>query len=164
MVEEWKEFAKEFHKVHNGEYYNIWEVSTLGRFKWNGKIVEPHIRNGEAYPIIKNKRIHRIIAETFIPNPENKPCVDHIDGDKLNNRVDNLRWVTHLENNNNPITKQRLINSQNKSDTYKITRPTKGCQTWIKGRRWINNKSDEKLIFESEYNIYKKIGWTYGRC
>lgn len=46
----------------------------------------------------KNYFVHRLVAITFIPNPENKPCVDHIDGDKGNNQADNLRWVTVSEN------------------------------------------------------------------
>ena len=41
---------------------------------------------------------HRLLALHFIPNPENKPCVDHIDRNKLNNNLSNLRWVTITEN------------------------------------------------------------------
>ena len=55
----------------------------------------------------KRKRfyIHRLVAEAFIPNPENKPCVDHIDCNVDNNNVTNLKWVTHRENVHNPLTR-----------------------------------------------------------
>ncbi len=52
------------------------------------------------------KFVHRIVAETFIPNPEGKPCIDHINTVKTDNRVDNLRWVTHKENDNNYLTRK----------------------------------------------------------
>ena len=45
--------------------------------------------------------LHRLLAEAFIPNPDNKPFVDHIDGDPLNNCLSNLRWCTHAENMRN---------------------------------------------------------------
>lgn len=45
--------------------------------------------------------VHRLIAETFLENTENKPCIDHIDGNRSNNDSSNLRWATYQENNYN---------------------------------------------------------------
>ena len=44
------------------------------------------------------RKVHRLVAEAFLPNPEGKPIIDHRDGDKTNNTLDNLRWVTYSEN------------------------------------------------------------------
>jgi predicted XRE-type DNA-binding protein len=51
-------------------------------------------KEGEA----KNQTIHRLVANAFLDNPENKRCVNHKDGNKLNNKVSNLEWNTHIEN------------------------------------------------------------------
>lgn len=77
--------------------------------------MKPALRLGYHFVVIMtdtgkrvNKMIHRLMAETFLPNPDNLPEIDHIDGNALNNNLDNLRWVTRLENNNNPITLSKL--------------------------------------------------------
>ena len=54
------------------------------------------------------KRVHQLVAETFIPNPEHKPFIDHINTIRTDNRVENLLWTTRLENNNNPLTKKHI--------------------------------------------------------
>ena len=50
---------------------------------------------------IERRQVHRMVAEHFIDNPENLPMVDHIDGDKINNHISNLRWASWNTNNNN---------------------------------------------------------------
>lgn len=66
--------------------------------------------------IRKNKRIHRLLMEAYVPNPKNKAHVNHIDGNKLNNNLVNLEWATSKENS------QHSVNTGLSEPAYKVTR------------------------------------------
>ena len=61
--------------------------------------------NGDGYLMYGGKRVHRLVAEAFLPNPLKLPLIDHIDGDKKNNKLSNLRWAPRFTNAQNPSTK-----------------------------------------------------------
>lgn len=81
-----------------------------GRGSLFGYIKYRLFKNGEG----KNLFAHKIVANAFLKNPENKNQVDHIDGNSLNNTVENLKWVTSKENNKNKITVCRHKKSMQK--------------------------------------------------
>jgi hypothetical protein len=98
---------EEYRKIKGYENYS---VSNFGNVR-NEKtclILKQHLHNGYYRVEVQGKKhlIHRLIAEYFIPNPNNKAYVDHIDNNRSNNRIDNLRWVTTSENNYNMSIKK----------------------------------------------------------
>ena len=108
-MEEWKDI-----KGYEGLYQisNLGRVKSLSRIdsrghKLNEKILKPKIRGYGYKAVMLSKNnihklyyIHRLVAEAFIPNPDNLPCVNHIDENKNNNCIENLEWCTRKYNTN----------------------------------------------------------------
>lgn len=107
------------------EFESLYVVSSLGRISNHRKILAtqtlPKGYKTIAFKInqkVYNRLVHRLVAETFIDNPEGKPEVNHKDGDKSNNSISNLEWCTSSENKRHAMTTGLK--------TYNI--PTKGIK------------------------------------
>lgn len=104
-------------------YEGLYQVSSWGRVKnsRSGRVLKAG-KNNDGYlrvnlckhGNVKQYYIHRLVAKTFIPNPQNKPQVNHIDEDKENNRVENLEWCTVRANLNHGTYNSRMSKTKSK--------------------------------------------------
>lgn len=141
-------------------YEGYYEISNLGKVKSVERFVKQgnsirHVKekiknihlNDYGYPCItlcrnrisKSIPIHILIAKAFIPNPENKPHVDHINTNREDYRIENLRWVTPKENSNNELTLQHC-----RENTYSEESLKKRLDT----RKSRNVKSAPKTVYQ----------------
>ena len=99
----------------------------------------------------KNFTLHRLLALTFIPNPDNLPEVDHIDRDRSNNNLENLQWVTKLENLQNK--------GEYKNNTSGIKNISKCRNGWrfekhINGKRYQKFSKDKQIVIDYKAQFY----------
>ena len=138
-MEEWRDIEG---------YEGIYQISNEGRvksLKYNkAKILKYGInRNGYKYVVLskdntpKLKKVYRLVAEAFIPNIDNKPCIDHCNTIRTDDRVCNLRWCTYKENMNNEITKENCRSG-------KLGKPSNN-----KGHKWTEKTREN----HKKYNL-----------
>ena len=133
-MEQWKDIPG---------YEGLYQVSTLGRIKGNRGIKSLRIDKGGYLTVWlckcsaqKNYKAHRLVAIAFIPNPENKATVNHIDGNKQNNCVENLEWATHSEN----------INHANRTGLRTVTDAQREAAR-MTGKKTCDNNRPRKAVF-----------------
>lgn len=159
---------------------NNYSISNLGRIKNNitNVLLHPDIYNKGYYRIfikVNNHRttlfIHRLVAKYFVNNENGYNIVDHIDGNKLNNNYNNLRWCSVLDNTNNPNTKNNIrkgilnTNKGNKNivlllndnkEVIKEFRSAKEAAEYFNiSRTYMSNYLNNKTLYNRQGNPYK---------
>ena len=177
-MEEWRDIEG---------YEGLYQVSNEGRVKsleryvnGNGrgclKLIKERILkqylNPYGYPTVtlhdedsnqKQYRVHRLVAQAFMPNLDKKPYIDHINTVRKDNRVENLRWATPLENNRNPITYGKLL-EQRKDEEYRkrMSNSTKGKIVSEETKRKMSEiRKGVGCIAVNKYTLNDELITTY---
>lgn len=154
-----------------------YQISSIGRLKVIKFRHRPTIikklsisNDGYIYTLLsinnkrKVERIHRLVAEAFIPNPENKPFINHKNGIKWDNRIENLEWCTHQENINHAVENGLIIKHYGKESGSILNE--KQALEIFNSDKTITKLSKEYKVCEATISMIKtgkSWGWVTGK-
>ena len=155
------------------EYIGLYQVSNLGRVKsiknCRNRILKNHRRVDGYYSVNLSKnnkvnciRVHRLVAEAFLPNPNNYPIVNHKDERPSNNCVDNLEWCTPKYNINYGTCREKM--SKTRTGNKRIVQCSedgKVIKIWTIEELIKNRTYDKKSVIRCCKNKYKGFCWKY---
>ncbi len=156
--------SEEIWKNING--YSNYEISNVGQVRnsKSGKMLKPgKLRCGyllvclRANAKTKNHLVQHLVAAAFIENPMNKPCIDHIDGNRQNNRTDNLRYATYSENSMN-TTKRANTTSTHKGVSFYKNYSKWHATIFVDGKKkhlgYFENETDAAVAYNVSAQFY----------
>lgn len=159
-------------------YEGLYEVSNTGKIKalyrrvdkgkchrtWDEHLLKYALDNRGYFRtnlskdgVNKTVKVHRVVAQTFIPNPEEKSTVNHIDGNKQNNHVDNLEWATLSEQQKHAYSKGLNSNCCEHNPSHKLT--TSDIE-WIRKHYVARHELYGAVALAKKFNVHRK---TIGR-
>ncbi len=152
-------------------YEGHYQVSSYGNVRSVKK--EPYVLKGDyqsnGYKRVylwkdgrkENRLVHRLVALSFLPNPNGYTDVNHIDEVKSNNNYENLQWCTHIYNMNYGNVRQKISNANKGRKLTEYHR--KMCAISALGKKWMNNNEKEILVKKDDVPSFLNSGWTKGR-
>lgn len=146
----------EYRKIKDYENYEVSENGDVRNVK-TGRIMKLYLQQGyyrvsliKSKNVKKSEAVHRLVAIAFIPNIDNKPIIDHINQNKTDNNISNLRWSTYKENANNVD----LLKRRQKTERIKLKIGLLFCENINK---WIVKTKNKKIEFDDIDNAFEYL-------